>query len=507
MIERDLNMFGLFPLKRFHREARPETRPNNNLKPGFVEFKTKKARGFFAFAKAARRFAALCLLSLAVAAPLPAVATNANDLRVFNVGATEHIQLALNKSVIIDLPGNVAEVIISQPAIAGAIMRTQRRAIIQGVSLGETNVFFLDASGARIAVIEVSVTNDSSTLSAAIRSIVPGSSINVDSFGERIVLSGTARSSDDVAKALAIAQQFAGGPDNVASVVSVTGAQQVMLKVTVAEVARETVRQLGIDLSGSLSVGNLLSGLVTSLPLGGASAVINSNQLTAGISGGGLSIDATLRALERRGAMRTLASPILTAISGGTAEFLAGGEFPVPVGVDNGQITFEFKEFGVKLNFSPIVRSNGIIALDVETSVTEPTTEGGFSAGGITIPATKQRMAKTSVEMRSGATLAIAGLIEDKVRQQFNSLPGIGNVPILGALFRSRDFVRSQTELLILVTPYLARPGGQVRLPTDNVNISGDAEAIFLGNMEALYGVGGNGDASSYNGSVGFVLD
>jgi pilus assembly protein CpaC len=199
-------------------------------------------------------------------------------------------------------------------------------------------------------------------------------------------------------------------------------------------------------------------------------------------------------------------SRLLTAVSGGEATFLAGGEFPVPTGVDDGKITFTFKEFGVKLNFSPVVHSDGMISLDVETSASEPTTEGGFNAGGITIPATRSREAKTSVQMRSGQTLVIAGLIEDKVRQQFNSLPGIGDIPILGALFRSRDFVRSQTELLILVTPVLTQPGGSVRLPTDNISFSGDAEAIFLGHMQRLYGVGEPG-TGQLNGSVGFLLD
>ncbi len=465
--------------------------------------------GLFKHLGSARAFATSFLLALALVLAVlsPARANDPTRLRITGLGGNQHIQLSVNKSIIVDLAKNVSEVIVSQPSIAGAIMRNQRRAIIQGVGVGETNVLFLDSSGNRIAVVEVSVTNDSSTLFNAIKRIIPSSQIKVDSFGDRIVLSGTARSSDDVAKASAIAAQFAGSPDNVANVITISGAQQVMLKVTVAEVSRETVRQLGIDLSGSLSVGNLLTSLVSSLPLGGASGVINSNQLTTGFNAGGLSLSATLRALERRGARRTLASPTLTAISGGTAEFLAGGQYPVPVGVDQGKITFEFKEFGVKLKFTPTVRSNGIIALDIETSVSEPTTEGGFSAGDITIPATKERRAKTSVEMVSGATLAIAGLIEDKVRQQFNSLPGIGNIPILGALFRSRDFVRSQTELLILVTPYMAQPGGQPRLPTDNVNFSGDAEAIFLGHMESLYGVGGNGDAGSYKGSIGFVLD
>jgi len=427
-------------------------------------------------------------------------------LLISSMGSSQNVQLGLNKSLIVQLPSDVSEVIVSQPSVAGAIMRNKRSSIIRGVGAGETNVFFLDRNGRQIATIEISVVNDVSTLVSALRNIVPGSQINVDSFGERIVLSGTARSSDDIDRAMAIAVQFAGGEDNVANVMSVSGAQQVMLKVTVAEVQRETVRQLGINLSASLSVGNLTTGMISAPPTGGASNVAAPNTFTAGFNGGGFAIDATLRALERRGALRTLASPTLTAISGGEATFLAGGEYPVPVGFDDGKIIFEFKEFGVKLNFSPTVRSNGIIALQVETSVSEPTTEGGFNAGGITIPATREREASTSVQMRSGETLAIAGLIEDKVRQQFNSLPGIGNIPILGALFRSRDFIRSQTELLILVTPVLVSPGGPARLPTDNLNFSGDAEAIFLGNMQRLYGVG-QGGTGQLNGSVGFVLD
>lgn len=447
--------------------------------------------------------AALLLAVLSVAA----FANGPAHLRVAAMGATQHLQLGLNKSVIVDLPVEAVEIIVSQPQVAGAIMRSKTRAILQGVSVGETNVIFLDARGNQIVALEVSVLNDSSSLSAALRRLIPTSNIQVDAFGDRIVLSGTASSTDDINRAMAITQQFAGGEDNVANVITVSGAQQVMLKVTVAEVSRETVKQLGIDLSASLSTGGLLTGLISNPALGGASNVITSNALSANASFGGLSIDATLRALERRGAVRTLAEPTLTAISGEEAEFMAGGEFPVPVGVDDGTVTFEFKEFGVHLLFTPTVRSNGIVALNVETTVSEPTTEGGFNAGGVTIPATKERMARTSVEMHSGATLAIAGLIEDKMRQQFNELPGIGQVPILGALFRSRDFVHSQTELLILVTPYLAQPGGQPPLPTDNMIFASDAEAIFLGHMEQLYGVGEPAGAGLYNGSVGFILD
>lgn len=448
------------------------------------------------------------LLGLIFASPA-AIAQHANHLRVSNgeMGVTQYIEVSANKSVIIDLPAEVREVIVSQPNVASAIMRSKRRAIVQGVSIGETNIFFLDARGQRISVLEVSVGSDASGLEATIARIVPGSRIRAEAFGEKIVLSGSALSDDDLQKAIAIAGQFAQSPDNVASVVAVSGAQQVALKVTVAEVSREAVKQLGINLSGSFNAGGLTTGILNQPSIGGASNVINTNTLTAGVTAGALSINATLRALERRGASRILAEPTLTAMSGKEASFLAGGSFPVPSGIDNGVVTFEFKEFGINLTFTPTVMSNGLIGLTVDTKASEPTTEGGFTIGGITIPATKERQASTSVQLQAGSTLAIAGLIEEKVRQQFNELPGISKLPILGALFRSRDFIRSETELLILVTPILAHPGGPIALPTDGFRVAGDAEAVFLGHMEKLYGVGGANDGVQYHGSVGFVLD
>lgn len=435
-------------------------------------------------------------------------AQNSTHLRISRgeTGATQYLQVGRNKSVIVDFPAEVREVIVSQPAVAGAIMRSKRRAIIQGVGVGETNIFFLDAKGNRISVLEVSVTTDASGLSATISRVIPGSRIKVESFGDRLVLSGTVLSADDHDKAIAIAGQFAQTPDNVASVVTIEGPQQVMLKVTVAEVSREAIKQLGINLNASFGAGGLTTSLLTNNALGGASNILPSNTVTAGLNVGNLAINATLRALERRGAVRTLAEPTLTTMSGQEAEFLAGGEFPVPVGVDNDVVTFEFKRFGVELKFTPTVKSNGIIGMNVSTKVSEPTTEGGFNAGGVTIPATKERQATTSVELMSGSTLAIAGLIEDKVRTQINELPGISKLPILGALFRSRDFIHSQTELLILVTPVLARVGGPIELPTDKLVFAGDAEAMFLGRIEKLYGVG-NPTGGQYQGSIGFVLD
>ncbi len=455
------------------------------------------------------------IIAFALAPVLPAAAATASHLQISKsaIGATQHIEIGLNKSLIVDLPVPASEVIVSNPDLAGAVMRSKQRAIIQGIAIGETNIFFLDKTGARISVLEVIVTQDSSALATMLARLLPGSRIKVETMttasGPRIVLSGWAQSADDVDKAVAVAGQYAGGDVNVANLITIGGAQQVALKVTVAEVSRETVKELGINLTASASIGGLSTSLINNPGLSGASNVLTSGTGNVKFGVGTFSLDATIKALERRGAMRTLAEPTLTALSGQEAEFLAGGEYPVPSGIDNGTVSFTFKQFGVKLKFTPIVKSNGIISLTVETSVSEPTTDGGFTVSGVTIPGTRNRSAKTSVELMSGATLAIAGIIQDQIRQQFNSLPGLDKLPILGALFRSRDFIHSETELMILVTPVLARPGGPVDLPTDHMTFASDAEAIFLGRMESLYGVGGSdsGDNGNYQGHVGFVLD
>lgn len=474
-------------------------------------------------ARRAKFIGAACLalaLSGGLAMPTQAAETG-NHLRISRseMGATQHVDVRQYKSVIVDLPAAVGEVIVSQPSVATAIMRSKQRAIVQGIDDGETNIFFLDSLGRTISALELSVKSPPSrigkTLEDTLARVIPGSRIKVDSVilqndsneTFRVVLSGTAKSSDDVTKAIAVASQFAGGETNVASVLSVDGNQQVMLKVTVAEVGREVVKQLGINLSGSFNPGNLSTSILNNSGLGGASGVVNTNGISAGVNVGALQLTATLRALERRGAVRTLAEPNLTAMSGQEAHFLAGGQFPVPNGFSDGVVTFDFRDFGIDLTFTPTVMSHGQIGLAVNTRVSEPTTEGGFTIGGITVPATRERQASTSVQMQSGSTLAIAGMFEDKVRQQINELPGISKLPILGALFRSRDFIHSQTELLILVTPVLASTGAPDSLPTDQLNFASDAETIFLGRMESLYGVGGKKGVNGYKGNVGFVLD
>ncbi|MEQ1899365.1 MAG: type II and III secretion system protein family protein [Devosia sp.] len=482
------------------------------------EEKQMKPR-FVPRAMLARRWILPLLIALGLSAAAPVAAAESAYLKVSSksLGATQRLELEVNKSMIVDLPVNVGEVIASQPSVATVVMRSKTRAIVQGVSGGDTNIFFLDTNGQNITVLDLKVFQPRSdvgnALEAALARNLPNSNIQVESVLldgalNRVVLTGTAMSQDDVNKASLMAAQFAGGEGNVANIITVAGNQQVKLKVTVAEVGRDAVKQLGINLDGSITINALTLGFKNSPPNGGASGVTNSNGFTAGIDAGPFQLDAALRALERRGALRTLAEPTLTAISGQEASFLAGGEFPVPTDVSDNQVTYTFKEFGVKLTFTPTVKSNGIIGLAINTEVSELTTEGGISAGGITIPATKKRQAQTSVEMAPGETLAIAGMLQDTVRQQINAFPGLGDIPILGALFRSRDFIHSQTELVIMVTPYGADPGPRPDLPTDSFIVAGDAEAVFLGHLESMYGLGESGDLrGSYKGSVGFVLD
>jgi pilus assembly protein CpaC len=426
-------------------------------------------------------------------------------------GATRAVEVDIHKTILVDLPAAAAEVIVSRPEVAAAVMRTQNRAILQGVTGGDTNIFFLDAEGRTIAVLDVKVLEEPSEVGNALQSAlsraIPGSRIIVESvtLGDdqivnRVVLTGTVLSGEDRERATLIATQFAGSPENVANIVDVAGTQQVMLQVTVSEVKRDIAKQFGINLGGVFNVGtsNVLS-IVNNMIDG---------EIPHGVDGsfavGNNSIQAGIRALERRGGLRVLAQPTLTAISGQEAKFLAGGELPYYTfdEDDDGRLTRTvlFKPYGVELSFTPTVKSSGIIALQVKTSVSEPQADESLS----------RREASTSIELPGGTTLAIGGLLEEKSTQQIEQFPWLGDIPILGALFRSRDFQTEQTELVILVTPYLVAPSplNAIPVPTDQYQVPTDAESIFLGKVESLYGVGTTGEMrGSISGSVGFVLD
>ncbi len=452
---------------------------------------------------------AALLGATAAVTPATAQATPAQvTIAASAYGAVRSLDVELNKSVIVDLPAGVAEVIVSQPDVAAAIMRTRTRGIIQGVTGGNTNVFFLDDQGRTIQVLDLRVIEEPSqvgnALEDALRRVIPGSHISVESvtLGDetnRVVLTGTVQSAEDKDRAQEVAIQFAGDPKNVANIIDIAGAQQVMLQVTVSEVKRDIAKQFGINFGALLNVGTLnlfefTNRLLTdSFPTDGLNVGYN--------DGNGNSVAAAVRALEGRGALRVLAQPTLTAISGQEAKFLAGGELPYYTYDDEENTrTVTFKPYGVELSFVPTVKSNGSIGLKVDTSVSEP--QADFSI--------TKRQAATSVELPSGTTLAIGGLLQESASQDIRQFPLLGDIPILGALFRSRDYQTQQTELVILVTPYLVSPSpaNSIPVPTDRTVMASDAEGIFLGRLETIYGVGATGEfRGAFSGNVGFVLD
>lgn len=436
-------------------------------------------------------------------------------------GRTRPVTLDANTSLILDLPEDVSEVIVSKPEVANAVLRTKRRAIIQAVAGGATNIFFLAADGRTLSLLDIRVNNGApaivDALKAAYAEVLPGAAIEVSAVatagqdGEtvtRVVLAGSAPTADDAAKAAAIAAQFTGAPENVANIITVSGPQQVTLKVTVAEINRQVARTLGIDINAAIEAGGLTTKLVTSLPTGGISNLAGNTFASLQRGTGEEASKTVLRALEQQRAVRTLAEPTLTAISGQPADFVAGGQFAVPTNIDNGQVSYSYKDFGLKLSFTPTIRSGGDIALTIDTSMSELSAEGSISVGNASLPGIKNRQAKTSVELKPGETLAIGGLIQESTRAEMSRLPGVGAIPVLGELFTSRDYIRAETELVVMVTPYLATTEQADAMALDDAAITGDSKAQFLARLGALYGRGtAPSAATAYAGDVGFLLE
>jgi pilus assembly protein CpaC len=432
------------------------------------------------------------------------------------------LALGVGKSIVIDLPRDVKDVLVADPKIANAVVRSAQRAYIIGAAIGQTNIVFFDSAGQQIAAYDIAVTRDLNGVRAALKQTLPNSDIRVEGLGDGVILTGTAANPIEAQQAGDLAARLAGGTDKVLNSIAVRGRDQVMLKVTVAEVARTTIKQLGIDLSGQLNYGTAVVNFNNSNPFTANSApLVPGNNITTSF-GSTPSVQATIRAMESAGVIRTLAEPNLTAISGESATFISGGEFPIPTGVTCqtttagaiGQCvqTVAFKKFGISLNFTPVVLSEGRISLRVMTEVSEISTENSLQggAGGTTIPSIKTRRAETTLEIPSGGAMAMAGLIQDQTKQAINGLPGLSTLPILGSLFRSRDYLNSQTELMVLVTPYVVRAVAQKDLsrPDDGFAAASDPQADLLGSINRIYGVPGRVEpARNYRGTYGFITD
>jgi pilus assembly protein CpaC len=433
------------------------------------------------------------------------------------------VQLGIGKSVVIDLPRDVKDVLVAEPKFANAVVRSTRRAYLIGIAVGQTNIYFFDADGKQIAGFDVAVTRDLNGVRAMLQKLLPHADVRVDGVGDGVMLSGSVANAAESAQATDVVAKLVGSADKVVNNLNIRGRDQVMLKVTVAEVQRDVVKQLGIDLNGSLSYGSAVLNFNNSNPFTAlGQPLVDGN----GVQGSFKTVSATLRAMERAGVIRTLAEPNLTAISGESANFLAGGEFPVPAGytcsattaggVPQCQLAIQFKKFGVGLNFTPVVLSEGRISLKVLTEVSELSNENAIQlvqgTSTQTIPAIKTRRAETTVEIPSGGALAMAGMIQEQTKHSISGLPGLMQLPVLGTLFKSRDYVNRQTELMVIVTPYIARAVAQKDLsrPDDGFADASDPAAFLLGRLNRIYGAPGKpgpAAAPGYQGKYGFILD
>lgn len=506
-----------------------------------------------------------CLLSVQTAS-----AQNLMGVSVMEPGETsvsQTIKLGLNKSTVIELDRPVADVVITNPSIADAVVQTSQRLIFRGIEVGETNAFLFDREGQPLLNLEIIVDADTASLEKLISRYVPDSRVKVESVGGNIVVSGVVDNLMQSDQVIRLIKAYAGEQSELEPVnmLSVAAKDQVMLEVRVVEMQRTVVKQLGINLSGVTNFGDFANmvekSLFADVADDGIDGIVNTGETTlapglpfennfgfssangfnvAGSSLGGLSTEVgytnyvgsdfqssagvAIDALERIGIVRTLAEPNISAVSGEAAKFLAGGEFPVPVGQDNnGRISIEFKQYGVGLGFTPVVLSEGRISLKVSTEVSELTNQGAFqgqsvagvddngniiTAQTLTIPALTVRRAESTVELPSGGSMMLAGLIQSRSRQSIDQLPGLKKLPILGALFQSRDFMNEETELVIMITPYLVDPTqkGLLRTPADGYANATDPRTIFFGKLNAVYGKDGKGlTPDNYNAPVGFI--
>jgi len=427
---------------------------------------------------------------------------------------SRRVTLSAGKGMIVELPQDARDVLVSNPDIVDAIVRTPRQIYLVGRKTGPTNAFFFAANGKQILNLEIRVERDMTELKNIIERNVQGSTVDVETINDSVVLNGSVKSASDAEAARQIAMRYiteAGKEPADTSVVNRVGirsGEQVMLSVRVAEMQRTLSKQIGTDIYGDFDLGNGVPLQIASVNpfslLGSALAP------ESGIGLGSLTTPASavIRAFERTGMIKTLAEPNLTAISGESAKFLAGGEYPVPVGRDeDGNITLEFKPYGVGLGFTPIVLSDGRISLRISTEVSELSAEDALILGDVVIPALRVRRAETTVELPSGGSMVMAGMLKQDLKQNIDGLPGLRNIPILGSLFQSRDFQSGETELVVIVTPYLVKPAARTALatPADGFVPPTDAETVFLSRLNAVYGKGGKVDGK-LKGPAGFTV-
>jgi pilus assembly protein CpaC len=515
-----------------------------------------------------------------------------------NFPLNKKLDMGKGKSVLVQFPFELRDVLVADPETVDAVVQSSNRVFLIGKKTGVSNAFFFDTKGRQVLSMEISVSKppaasqeEVGTLDKLFRRLIPGSNIKSEMIGSVAVLTGSVRAPVDSKRANDIACQFVahfkgvnrtldsnysstttsssnleGAPNGtiiksesqseagkplqnqaaacasdtklVINMLAVEGEEQVMLKVTVAEVQRSVLKQFGMNIGALVNQGNFSTAILSqnalpltsaaglgALPLAGvdtASSALQNIAIGSPVAGrfinsgvdtifnaGNTQLSAILRAMERNGLIRTLAEPTLTAVSGETANFLAGGEYPIPVVDSDGKLSVNFKKFGIGLAFTPVVLSEGRISLKIDTEVSELTNEGAVVLSSISIPALKTRQARSTVELPSGGSLAIAGLISDSTKQNIEGFPGLKDVPVIGTLFRSRDFQKQETELVVIVTPYMVRPTARQNLarPDDGLAPASDLKANLLGHLNRIYGKGRELPPGGLKGDHGFIVE
>ncbi len=454
------------------------------------------------------------LMGFVLSAPMASSVLAQNAVLSVSRGAvSSKISVSVNRAIVVESDRPFAELSVANPAIADIASLSDRSIYVLGKTPGATTLTIFDQDGRLVANVDVRVSPDIAEFKERLAEILPNEPIEVRTANDGIVLSGRVSGSRKVARAMELAERYA--PGKVTNLMMVGGSQQVMLQVRFAEMQRSVAKSLGssvgIDggpVGNGVAIGTGGYGVTTG---GLSSSTGSTGAIGIGFGIGGLAVNVLIEALESKGMARTLAEPNIVAISGQTANFLAGGEYPVPVQSDNasGTVTVDYRPFGVELNFMPTVIDGDLINLELETTVSSIDKDTSFtSSTGLAIAAFKVRRASTTVEMRDGQSFAIAGLLQDDFSDLSGQVPWLGDVPILGALFRSAEFQRKQTELVIIVTPHLVTPtsSNALALPTDRMRIPTEAELFLTGRTEGA-ARGSSITQLGFEGSAGYVME
>ena len=487
----------------------------------------KKSVGLAGTSGAVTMFTSLLLFAPVV--PQPAIASDVSPMTA-QAQNGDFVRLALNKTVVVTLPSEAKEVVVGNNDIVDVQIRNKTTAYLFARKTGSTNIFFFDAKGQQIRMLDLEVAIDTLALQNLIRRTLPGTRITVDVLGANVVLGGVAMNALEAKTAVSLANEYIAqgttivsstattttGGGLIVNTIKILGEDQVMLQVKMVEIQRDVMKQWGVNFGAAINAGAFAFNLSNLNPFANIEMSPGQGYGASISDGAGNSFTSIVRAMESDGMLHTLAEPNLTTVSGQAASFKAGGEFPYQtckVGADSSrECLVLFKEYGVGLDFTPTVLSAGRINLKIHTAVSELTQQQDGVVGlrnAVAVPSLNVRAADTVLEIPDGGSMMLAGLIRENTRQTINGTPGLRAIPVLGALFRSRDFISNQTELVVIVTPHIVRSVAQRQLetPDKNLNIANDAQTIMMGRLNKVYGSKGTQPRGSYGGNVGYIVE